>query len=161
MATFGSFETEREIYSDAIYTVYAATKPGDAKSEYAVKLFHTQRGFEAEIPTELGGLLNPQDVERSCIESIGVQERGAAASAFIAPVLESGHDERGVWYATKFYHWSVNKIISGRVALTQDALTHIIRSIIQGALDLQRTCGRSPGDIQLANVQITKSETLS
>src|SRR5437016_8171566 len=150
MPSFGSFETEREVYSDAIYTVYNARKTGDPKTEYAVKVFSIQRGaFEPETMAELGGLLG--DIERSRVESIGVQEKGAAASANVAPVLESGHDERGVWYVTRFYPRSVNKIITGKVALSREALQHVIHSIAQGALDVKQVCGRSHGGIQPSN----------
>ena len=159
MASFGSFEIEREVYSDAIYTVYSARKPGDPESQYAIKVFSIQRAsFEAEIAADLESLLG--DIERSRVSAIEVQKKGAAASAFITPVFESGYDERGVWYVTRFYPRSINKIISGRVALTRDALEHLLRSIAQGALDLKRVCGRSHGDIRPSNVQISKSEKL-
>ncbi|MEO8427408.1 MAG: PEGA domain-containing protein [Verrucomicrobiota bacterium] len=160
MASFGSFETDREVYSDLFYTVYAARKSGDPEAEYAVKVFAVQRlGLATETMIEREAL--PGNLERSPAEAIAVQKKGAAASTFITPVLETGHDERGVWYATKFYPRSVNKILSGRVTLTRDALHHIIRSIAQGALDLKRVCGRSHGDIRASHVQMGKSEKLS
>jgi hypothetical protein len=160
MPSFGSFETEREVYSDPIYTVYFARKTGDPKSEYAVKVFTIQRaGFDPETITELGPLLG--DIERNRVESIALQAKGAAVSVFIAPVLETGRDERGVWYVTRFYPRSINRIISGKVALSREALQHLILSIAQGALDLKRACGRSHGDIRPSSVQISKSEKLS
>ena len=160
MASFGSFETDREVYSDPIYTVYAARKSGDSKSEYAVKVFSIDRiNTDPENAPELEALL--VDLARTRVECIALQEKAAANSVFIAPVLETGQDERGVWYATRFYPRSVNKIISGRVALTPDAFHHIIRSIAQGALDLKRACGRSHGEIRPSIVQISKSEKLS
>ena len=160
MPSFGSFETEREVYSDPIYTVYFARKTGDPKSEYAVKVFSIQRAsYDPETITELGPLLG--DIERKRVESISLQAKGAAASAFIAPVLETGLDERGVWYVTRFYPRSINRIISGKVALSREALQHLLLSIAQGALDLKRTCGRSHGDIRPSSVQISKSEKLS
>ena len=159
MASFGNFETEREVYSDAIHTVYSAKRRGE-ETTYALKVFSIQRiGFEDETRTELESLLG--DLERSRIKSIEIQRKGAEGSRFVAPVLETSYDERGVWYATGFYPRSVNRIISGRVALTPEPLLHILRSIAQGALDLKRACGRSHGDIQPSNVQISKSEQLS
>ena len=159
MASFGSFETEREVYADPIYTVYSATRTGDPKSEYAIKVFSLHR-----TPLETGSAetLEPllDDIDNSRSDAIRVQAKGASASKFVAPVLLTGQDERGVWYATKFYARSVNRIISGKVALSRDALHHIIRSIGNGALDLKRACGRSHGDIRPSNVQISKSERL-
>src|SRR5882724_11330692 len=160
MAFFGSFETDREIYSDPIYTVYGAKKSGDPTSEYAVKVFSIHHiGLEAETTTDLEPLLT--EIERSRLKGIELQKKAAAISANVAPVLESGRDDRGVWYATRFYPRSVNKIISGRVALTLEALQHIIRSIAQGALDFKRACGRSHGEIKPSHIQLSKSERLS
>ena len=159
MASFGSFETDREVYSGPTYTVYSARKPGETGAEYAIKVFSLhQIGLDEESAADLGPLLG--DLERSIVERIGVQQRAAAASEFICPVFETGQDERGVWYATGYYPRSVNKIISGRVALSRDALHHIIRAIVQGAIDLKQNCGRSHGDIQASVVQISRSEKL-
>src|SRR5262249_12688567 len=159
MATFGSFETERETYSGPTYTVYSARKQGDPTTEYAVKVFSVHHiGLEPESETQLDPLLS--DIERACVERIAIQGKAAASPRFVAATFERGRDERGVWYATKFYPRSVNKIISGRVALNREALRHIIFSIAQGALDIKRTCGRSHGEILPSNVQISRSEKL-
>jgi hypothetical protein len=160
MATFGSFETERETYSGPTYTVYSAKKLGDPKTEYAVKVFSVHHiGLEPESAAQLDPLLS--DIEGTCVARIAVQQKAAASSKFVASILETGSDERGVWYATKFYPRSVNKIISGRVALNQEALQHIISSMAQGALDIKRACGRSHGEILPSNVQISRSEKLA
>jgi hypothetical protein len=160
MATFGSFETERETYSGPTYTVYSAKKQGDPKTEYAVKVFSVHHiGLEPESATQLDPLLT--DIEGACVARIAIQQKAATSSKFVGSILETGSDERGVWYATKFYPRSVNKIISGRVALNREALQHIILSIAQGALDIKRACGRSHGEILPSNVQISRSEKLA
>jgi len=160
MATFGSFETERETYSGPTYTVYSAKKPGDPKTEYAVKVFSVHHiGLEPESAIQLDPLLS--DIEGACVARIAVQQKAAASSKFVASILETDSDERGVWYATKFYPRSVNKIISGRVALNREAMQHIILSIAHGALDIKRACGRSHGEILPSNVQISRSEKLA
>jgi len=159
MALFGSFETEREVYSDPFYAVYSARKRGEAKADYALKVFSIQRvGFEPETADELAPLM--VDLEDARLQCIEIQSQSAAASKFVAPVIEKGTDERGVWYATRFYPRSVNKLIIGKVALTRDALLHLIRSIAQGALDMKRVTGRSHGEIRPTNVQISRSERL-
>jgi hypothetical protein len=160
MASFGSFETEREVYSDPIYTVYSARKAGDPKSEYAVKVFSIQRaGFDPQTTNDLAPLLvDIEDARSNCLE---MQAKGAAQSAFIAPVFEQGRDDRGVWYATRFYPRSVNKIIVGNVALTREALFHVLKSAAQGALDLKRACGRSHGEIRPSCIQLSRSERLT
>ncbi len=158
MALFGSFETEREVYSDPIYTVYSARKRGEASWDYAVKLFRLPAtGPEAESAVDAG---TRDELQRQHLSRITVQQTGAAASAFIAQILERGQDDRGVWYVTRFYPRSVNKMMSGKVALPRASLEHLIRSISQGALDLKHVCGRSHGDIRPTNVQVSKSEKL-
>src|SRR6266446_424858 len=114
MASFGSFETVRVVYSGPAYTVYSAKKSGDPKTEYAIKLFNVRR---QELESEAEAALDPliRDVERACVERIAVQQRAAAGSKLISAILETGQDERGVWYATYFYPRSVNRIIGGRV----------------------------------------------
>src|ERR1043165_3552333 len=158
MPSFGSFEVEREIYSGPTYTVYSAKKSGDA-TEYAIKVFSVHHiSLEPESATQLDPLLS--DIEKACVERIAVQQKAAVSSKCVAPIFETGRDDRGVWYATSFYPRSVNKIISGRVALNREALQHIISSIAQGALDIKRACGRSHGEILPSNVQISRSERL-
>src|SRR6266581_3672458 len=108
MASFGSFETEREVSSGATYTVYSSKKAGDPKTEYAIKLFHLlPAGLDAESAADITPLI--RDIERSCADRIAVQQQAAASSKFVTPVIETGQDERGVWYATYFYPRSVNR----------------------------------------------------
>jgi hypothetical protein len=159
MALFGSFETGREVYSDPGYTVFSAHKQGDSLTEYALKVF---RFPVSELEAELAGqTASREELEQTRLNSLAVQESAAAASRFVAPIFEKGKNERGVWYATRFYPRSVNKMMSGKVALPRASLEHIIRSIAQGALDLKRACGRSHGDIRTTNIQVGKSEKLT
>src|SRR6266850_1517592 len=70
MASFGSFETERETYSGPTYTVYSAKKQGDPTTEYAIKVFSVHHlGLEPESETQLDPLLS--DIERTCGRSHG------------------------------------------------------------------------------------------
>ena len=95
MASFGSFETSREVYSGTAYTVYSAKKAGDPQGEYAVKVFSLHSlGLETESATDLDPLLN--ELERACVGRITIQQQAAAASKYVTPILEHGRDERGV-----------------------------------------------------------------
>jgi len=100
MASFGSFETEREIYSGPTYTVYGAKKQGDPKTEYAIKVFSVHHlSFGAGSAIELDPLLS--DIERAYVERIAIQQKAAPSSKFVATIFETGRDERGVWYVTR------------------------------------------------------------
>ncbi len=159
MALFGSFETEREVYSDPIYAVYLARKSGDPGGEYAVKVFRLPANdLEAQLT---GQPLSREQLEQARRKSVSLQELAATGSRFISPVLERGQDERGVWYATRFYQRSVNKMMSGKVALPRASLEHIISSIAQGALDFKRACGRAHGDLRPTNIQVSKTEKVT
>jgi len=161
MPIFGSFETGREIHSDPGKTIYAATKRSDSTWEYAIKIFHMHPEGDNTGAPEDQGAANLEVVVRSGMESVAIQQKAAAASSFVAPILESGRDERGIWYVTRFFPRSVNMIISGRVALTREAVRHMILSVAQGALDMKRACGRSHGDIRPSLVLLSRSEKLS
>src|SRR5262249_21103686 len=146
MASFGSFQIEREVYSGSTYTVYSARKSDDPQTEYALKVFTLQLSdFDAEIAKQLSPLIT--DLEQACVQRISVQQKAAEASELVTPVLETGQGEGGVWYATKFYPRSVNRLITGKVALSPEALEHIICCVIQGALAIKQTCGRAHGEI--------------
>ena len=159
MATFGSFETQQEAYSDLVYSVYTARKRGDSSEQYAIKVFRLpDEGLVAEVSSSAAGR---DELERARLNSIDIQQQTAAVSPFVAPVLETGNDLRGIWYATRFYPRSINKMMSGKVALPRASLEHLIRSIAQGGADLKRACGRSHGDIQPTNVQVGKGDRLT
>src|SRR5262249_42997884 len=141
----------------ASYTVYSARKSGEAKADYAIKVFAIPR---TEVDPESEKQLDPllTDFERASRDRIELQKQASAESQHVSPVFETGEDENGIWYATRFYPRSINKILSGRVALTRDAFEHIVRSVVQGAVDFKRICGRSHGDIQPSNVQVSKDD---
>ncbi len=156
MALFGSFETIDEAFSGEAYTVYSARRSGDP-AEYAIKLFIIRaEGVDAESAEVLGPLL--RDLENTCAERVSVQQKGAEASKNVAPIFERGQDDRGVWYATKFYPRSANLLITRKVELNGAAIQHIVHSVVQGALDLKRACGRSHGEINPTSIQISKDE---
>lgn len=159
MALFGSFETERETYGGPVYSVFIAKKQGDPKTEYAVKLFHPPPTSEL-MESEEEAARRRSDYEKTCLERIRLQKTAAESSNYVSPILESGQDERGVWYVTSFFPRSVNRIVSGKVALNKEVVHHILCSIGFGALDIRRSCGRSHGDIQSTNVQISLSDKL-
>ena len=157
MASFGSFETEQEVYSGPEYTVFSARKADDPQTEYAIKVFSIRApGVDEESAEVLGPLL--KNIENTFTERIALQARAAEASSNVAPVFETGRDERGVWYATRFYARSANQLISRKVEINATALKHIVGCIIQGALDVKEACGRSHGEISPMNVQITKAD---
>src|ERR1700731_2446666 len=121
MASYGSFETNREIASGHGSAVYSARKAGDSTGAYADKVFSRQPHIseDQEARESLAPLL--EDLNRSFTNRVTLQKKGAEASKFVAPVFEFGTEGGNAWYATKLYPRSVHKIIEGRVALSYEA----------------------------------------
>ncbi len=155
MEVFGSFETSRELSSGQGARVYRARQTGvSAADDFVVKVFSLEPliGPDQETRSDLDPLL--ADLSQAFTRRVELQRQAAAGSSRIAPILETGQDERGVWYATRFYPRSVQRIIAGRVALGREALFHIVNSVVGGALEIRQACGRGHGNLKPANVLI-------
>ena len=155
MGAYGSFETNRELSSAQGARVYSARRAGvSAGDDFVVKVFSLESLIDGDPETrsDLDPLL--ADLSQAFTRRIELQRQAAGASARIAPILETGKDERGVWYATRFYPRSVHKIIAGRVALSREALFHIVNCIVRGALEIKQACARGHGNLKPANVLI-------
>jgi hypothetical protein len=152
MASYGSFETSREVASGHGSVVYAAATAGESGSSFAIKVFalHRQMDEDPESHETLAALV--EDLTRSFTNLVTQQKEAAESSRNIAPIFEFGNEGESAWYATRLYPRSVHKIIEGRVALGYEAFFHIIHSVLTGALDLKKTCGRSHGNLKPANV---------
>jgi len=139
MGAYGSFETDRELSSAQGARVYRARQTGvSAGDDFVVKVFSLDSliGPDQQTRSDLAPLL--ADLSQAFTRRIELQRQAAAVSKRIAPILETGKDERGVWYATRFYPRSVHRIIAGRVALSREALFHIVNAIVRGALEVKR-----------------------
>src|SRR5947209_1712722 len=155
MGAFGSFETSREFSSAQGARVYRAHQTGvSAGDDFVVKVYCLESliGPDQQTRSDLDSLL--ADLSQSFIRRIELQRQAAGVSKRIAPILETGKDDRGVWYATRFYPRSVHRIIAGRVALSRQALFHIVSSIVRGALEVRQACARGHGNLKPANVLI-------
>src|SRR5437899_5612997 len=115
MGSFGSYEVNREIGSGYGSAVYTAHKTGERTDTYAVKVYSLEPlvGDNPENRSELNPLL--QDLDHSFANRIELQTKAAATSPHIAPILDSGQDERGRWYVARLYPRSLQKIIAGHV----------------------------------------------
>ena len=137
MPSYGVFETNREIGSGYASTVYSAHKTGERTDSYAIKVY----ALEAPATDSLAS-------------RIELQKKAAEASRHIAPILESGQNAQELWYATRLYPRSLQKIIAGHVALSRENLCHLLRSIVRGALDLKTIAGRAHGNLKPSNALI-------
>jgi len=155
MENFGPFAVVRELDSAYGATVYKARKEGDRKGEYIVKVFSLERlvSEEAEgVKSELDPLF--KDIGGSFTSRINLQKQAAENSPLFVPVLAAGHDERGAWYATRFYTRSVKGMLDRLVALEAPDLFHLIQSVVKASLYLKKTSGRPHGNLKPSNIFI-------
>src|SRR5271165_3280837 len=108
MEPFGAFTPGRTLDSGAGATVYEATKEGDTKGRYALKVFSLER-MVSEEQGEVNSDLDPlfRDIGASFTSRVNLEKKASEGSRNFAPILAAGHDERGAWYATEFYTRSV------------------------------------------------------
>src|SRR5258708_9900309 len=154
MASYGSFETSREVASGHGSVVYAAARAGESGSAYAVKVFalHGQMDEDAESHETLAALV--EDLTRSLTNLVTQQKAAAESSRNIAPIFEFGNEGESALYVTPLYPRSVHKIIEGRVAPRYEAFLQIINSLLPGAPHLKKTCGRSHSNLKPSNAPL-------
>jgi hypothetical protein len=155
MASYGSFETNREIASGQGSVVYSAHKTGESANTYAVKVFSLQPYVEGdqESRADLGTLL--AELTSSFTDRVSLQKKAAESSKNVAPIFEFGTEGESAWYVTRLYPRSIHKIIEGKVALSYEGLFGIVESVLTGAQDFKRTCGRSHGNLKPTNILIS------
>jgi hypothetical protein len=153
MPAYGPYETSRELASGHGSVVYSAHKGGEPKDNYAIKVFSLESYIgDEETRSDLNQLV--EGVEQTFTRSVEIQKQASQSSRHVAPILDVGREPGSAWYATKLYQRTVSKILEGRVALGREWFFHIVSSVVRGALDIKRVCGRSHGKIQPSNVLI-------
>lgn len=165
MEQYGSYEVIKELSAAQGFVVYLArAKSGGiaAAEGFVVKAFSSgdfigggtqlwRRGEFKSVPLKPRVYADPE----AFLNAVRKQQRASSqGSPYIAPVVGSGRDERGAWYATRFYPHSIKNIIEGRVSLTRDVFFHVIRSITRGLLVFKRISGQSHGNLKPGNVLI-------
>ena len=153
MPSYGNYQVDREIASGHGAVVYTARPPGQTgAAPCVVKVFSPNlltlldAGAKEELDSLYAGLAE------AVVKRIEIQKQAGAISKFVAPVLEQGHEGSSVWYATPFYPQSAEKVLNARVQLNKAAITHILLSVVRGALALKQACGRSHGNLKPTNV---------
>jgi len=160
MPTYGSFEVIREVYSAPGLTVFSARKSGGSgEAEFAIKVFTPD--FDTLMEVEAAGSSTAfERFENRVKVRVEVQKKAAEGSSHVAPVFESGAGNGEVWYVTRFYPRSVNRIIVGHVNLGKHGVHHVLTSIAKGALEIKKAAGRPHGAIHPTNIQIGKAENV-
>ncbi|UCG48986.1 MAG: SUMF1/EgtB/PvdO family nonheme iron enzyme [Phycisphaerales bacterium] len=147
MASFGRYETVREIHRTGFTVVYGARASQDPAEKFAVKL------FQPFTP-----LLDADQVEkrsRLFLNSAAVQQKVAAAGPHWAPVYQAEAVPDGAFYVTDKYERSLQQLIDTRIRLSSEAMVAIIESIALGLIELKQACTRPHGNLKATNVLIS------
>src|SRR6266850_3602558 len=162
---FGDYETVGEPVAVTeegghVSTVWKARKIGGTDARiFAIKCFAAGRTRgDASQQDTLG-----EDRGLAFLETVkqlkkATTERGKTQSDVghcLAPIHEFGTSTEGAWYRTDFYQRNTNSLkawIAVRGMVDSAALRHVVYSIVTGCLALQRSCGRSHGNLKPSNV---------
>ena len=171
MEQYGSYEVVKELSAAQDFVVYRARLKSSgvaADGDFVIKAFVSQGfvggGTQLWRRSELKSVPLEQRVHTDAeafLDAVRKQQKaGSQGSPYIAPIVGSGQDERGCWYATRFYPHSIKNIIEGRVSLNQDVFHHVVRSITRGLLVFKKLTGQSHGNLKPGNVLIGGGEKI-
>ncbi len=154
MASYGGYETVRELYRSGLASSFSARGAGEAAERYAVKLYQPFLAdamadrLQAEIDCFLDGARLQQKVASS-----GAQNWSA--------VHEIGTVEGGAFFVSDYHGRNVQQLITGRVKLSGAGLYQLIRAIIQGLSELKKACNRPHGNLKPSNILLTGKGKIS
>lgn len=154
MASYGGYETVRELYRSGLASSFSARKAGDTADRYAVKLYQPfladamAERLAREIDCFLDGARAQQKVASSGAENW-------------VPVRETGTVEGGAYCVSDYHGRSLQQLITGRVKLSGAKLYQLVRAIVQGLAELKKACNRPHGNLKPSNVLLTGSGKIS
>ncbi|MHC4655035.1 MAG: hypothetical protein ACYTDW_10245, partial [Planctomycetota bacterium] len=147
MATFGRFETVREIHRTGYTTVYSARAPESTAEQFVIKVFQPPALLleEGQAKTEIDLF----------IKSTGLQQKVVARGAqHWAPIHQHGTNPEGAFYVTEKYEHSLQKLINVRLKLNSKILIAIVESVAKGLMELKESGRRPHGNLKATNVLI-------
>ncbi|HUT30763.1 MAG TPA: SUMF1/EgtB/PvdO family nonheme iron enzyme [Sedimentisphaerales bacterium] len=154
MASFGRYQTLRELHRGAYTIVYSGQDAAGSGEKFCIKVFQ---------PSAL--LLDRDQAEaeiRSFLASAQVQQKVADAGAeHWAPIYQRGSTTHGAFYVSDKYDRSLQQLIDGRVRLSSSALCAIVESVVEGLTELKRAAGRPHGNLKAANVLMAAAEDVT
>ena len=154
MASFGRFESVRELHRTGFTVVYSGRDAASPEEKFALKVFQPSSMIlgEDQVKTE----------SRRFLDSAGIQQKVVDGGArHWAPIHESGANPEGTFYITDKYDRSLQQLIDGRIQVSTQVLNTIIKSIVKGLIELKEKCGRPHGNLKATNVLIVGTGEIS
>jgi formylglycine-generating enzyme required for sulfatase activity len=154
MATFGRYETVREIHRTGYTTVYSARAAESTAEQFAIKVFQPPalllEGEQSKTEFDL------------FLKSTELQQKVAAGGAqHWAPVHQHGSSPEGAFYVTDKYEHSLHKLLDVRLRLSSNILLAIVNSVVQGLIELKESHGRPHGNLKATNVLMGETEDIT
>ncbi|MHC4097848.1 MAG: hypothetical protein ACYSU3_17535 [Planctomycetota bacterium] len=154
MATFGRFETVREIHRTGYTTVYTGRSSESTAEKFAIKVFQPPalllEGGQAKTEIDL------------FLKGTEAQQKAAAGDAqHWAPIHQHGSSPGGAFYVTDKYEHSLQQFLDIRLKLNSNILLAIVESVAKGLMELKDSCGRPHGNLKATNVLIGETEDIS
>ena len=132
MATFGRFETVREIHRTGYTTIYTAKSPESTAEQFAIKVFQPPALL-------LGGEQAKTEIDLF-LKSTGLQQKVAAAGVqHWAPVHQHGSSPGEAFYVTDKYEHSLQQFLDIRLKLNSNILLAIVESVAKGLMELKES----------------------
>jgi hypothetical protein len=152
MATFGGYETVLEIYrhglgSVARAKVVGAPEKAGEEPDFVVKAF--------QPPNRIASQEAIKPAVRSFLDRARTQQDVVTAGAKRwSPIYEAGAARDGAYYVTAYYSRSAVKLIAGRVKLSSQSLYVLVKSVLQGLIELKQYSGQPHGNLKPTNILI-------
>ena len=158
---FGGYVITRQLAAEAGAVIYRARKaeaPAAEESErYVVVVCRAPgAGSVAGDEGEGGASAVETDPWRQFLAGVELHKKAHEIdAAHFMPIHDGGISPAGAWYATDYYpRGFLKKWILQRAVVSEEELRHLVVSIVQGLLALQRHDKRSHGSLTVANVLI-------
>jgi hypothetical protein len=155
MPVFGQYETVRELYRSGLASASTARKVGgDGAEQFVVKHYQpfSLDGEDRRVQEQLETFLDGARTQR---------EVASSGAEHWAAVHEVGTAEGSAYFVTDYHPRSLQRLIRGRVKLDGKGLYGIIRSVVQGLVELRAACHRPHGNLKPSNILLSGGKDVS
>lgn len=149
MASYGGYETVRELYRSGLASTFSARKTGESGESRTVKLYQPflagddmAERIESEVASFVDGARTQQKVAGS-------------GARYWSAVHDVAKVPGGAFAIGDYHRRSAQQLIAGRVKLSPGGLYRLVRAVVEGLAELKKTCNRPHGNLKPSNILLT------